>query len=133
MNDNNNRQPGTISKIFTIVFGVIFMIFWAICWGLGIKSAIGSGQTTSLIIQIVGLLFGEFIVLHSILKTVGTQILGVISIFYGLAAQRRVDRNIRKQAGGYNKHKIDLNKNSNNQNESSDNPYENYGDGSKYM
>ena len=50
MNDNNNRQPGTISKIFTIVFGVIFMIFWAICWGLGIKSAIGSGQTTSLII-----------------------------------------------------------------------------------
>lgn len=133
MNDNNNRQPGTISKIFTIVFGVIFMIFWAICWGLGIKSAIGSGQTTSLIIQIVGLLFGEFIVLHSILKTVGTQILGVISIFYGLAAQRRVDRNIRKQTGGYNKHKIDLNKNSNNQNESSDNPYENYGDGSKYV
>ena len=50
MDDNNNRQPGTISKIFTIVFGIIFMIFWAICWGLGIKSAIVSGQTTSLII-----------------------------------------------------------------------------------
>lgn len=133
MNDDNNRQPGTISKIFTIIFGVIFMLFWAICWGLGIKSAIVSGQTTSLIIQIVGLLFGEFIVLHSILRTVGTQILGVISIIYGLVAQRRVDRNIRKQAGGYNKHKAGLNKNSNNQNESSNNPYGNYGDGSKYM
>lgn len=132
MDDNNNRQPGTISKIFTVIFGTIFMIFWAICWGLGIKSAIGSGQTTSLIIQLVGLIFGEFIVLHSILKTVGTQILGIISIIYGLAAQRRVDRNIRKQAGGYNKHKIGLNKNSNNQNENSNNPYGNYGDGSKY-
>lgn len=132
MDNNNNGQPGIISKIFTVIFGVIFMIFWGVSWGLQLKSSIDSGQITSLIIQIVGLLFGEFIVLHSILKTVGTQIFGIISIIYGLAAQRRVDRNIRKQAGGYSKHKIGLNKN-NNQGEQDDNPYGNYGDGSKYM
>ena len=133
MDNNNNGQPGTVSKLFTIVFGIIFMIIWAISWGFQVKSSIASGQTTDLIIQIAGLIFGEFNALHIILKTVGTQIFGIISIIYGLAAQRRVDRNIRKQAGGYNKHKIGLNKNSDNQNDSSDNPYENYGDGSKYM
>lgn len=82
--------------------------------------------------QITGLVFGELMVLHTILRTLGTQIFGVIAIIYGLVAQRKVDRNIRKQAGGYNKHKIGLNKN-NNQGEQDDNPYGNYGDGSKYM
>ena len=33
MDNNNNGQPGTVSKLFTIVFGIIFMIIWAISWG----------------------------------------------------------------------------------------------------
>ena len=34
MNSNSNKQPGPISRAFTIVIGIVFMIFWGIFWGL---------------------------------------------------------------------------------------------------
>lgn len=132
MNSNSNKQPGPISRAFTIVIGIVFMIFWGIFWGLQLIGEITSGQTTQMIISIFGLIFGELVLLHNVLQAAGTQIFGVLAIIYGSMASRKVDRNIRRQAGGYDKHKIGLEKNSNNDSEQTDNPYGNYGDGSKY-
>ena len=136
MNNNSNKQPGPVSRAFTIIIGIAFMVFWGIFWGLQLIGEITSGQTTQLMISIFGLIFGELVLLHNVLQAAGTQIFGVLAIIYGSIASRKVDRNIRRQAGGYDKHRIGLNKNKNSQNSQNgqnDNPYGNYGDGSKYM